>query len=666
MNLTKWFNLPYAKQNIKKSKGVLALFLGIVPIFTALVLFMMAKYYVTPPSLSEISIINIIFFCIIPIVVSLCLFNYIYKKKSVDFICSMPISRKTIFITNVVTGIFLIFIMNLITSIIILLLSLGSGLIIPITMIIDFLLLWMIAYTYIFTVTNLAMSISGNAITQLIITGILLIIVPLMHDYTFNNQIFNNPTHIKIECKNNICTPDNYECYNDDICKNDKKNNSYNISTDKTIKSQTYPMPYSIFKELANNDNDINLMDKNVIIEMLVLIVGNTILGFYLFNKRKMENNETSFKNYKVHLLVKGITLLPALVFTYEIFNSRISILEEAIILTIMIAYYLIYELITRKGIYHLKDNIIAFCLTLIIGYGLISGINLLSGNNNAYLIKNNDIKEASIYLNNQASITEEAPIKITNSSLIGEVLKYSFNKYDNKDITDLKVKLTLKNHYVVYYTVWLPISDLNKLSDKIKDSKEYKAYLDINSNDIYAIAYDTSYYYKSDKKIKKILQEAIKKYPLQTKENNNYYQYITFLTYKNGKKVTYKVETTATKDLTNYVNEMVKITNKRTISMLDEFGYFEYYNLKDDITIDEKLFNNNYLGDYIKDFIISHQDEEFNQNKDYITIKFNTFSNDNNYYFVTNDVEGFTKLVHEKYREYEATTKKENNNDTN
>ena len=54
MNLTKWFNLPYAKQNIKKSKGVLALFLGIVPIFTALMLFYLVKYAISPLSLSEI------------------------------------------------------------------------------------------------------------------------------------------------------------------------------------------------------------------------------------------------------------------------------------------------------------------------------------------------------------------------------------------------------------------------------------------------------------------------------------------------------------------------------------------------------------------------------------------------------------------------------------
>lgn len=662
MNLTKWFNLPYAKQNIKKSKGVLALFLGIVPIFTALMLFYLVKYAISPLSLSEISFVNIIFFCIIPVVISLCLFNYIYKKKSVDFICSMPISRKTIFITNVLTGVFLLFLLNLITSIILLLLSLSGNLIIPIKMIIDFFLIWMIAYTYIFTLTNLAMSISGNAITQLIVTGILLIIVPFIHDYTFNNQVFDAPTIIKVECKSNSCIPDNYECY-DETCKKDKKNDTYTISAQKTIKNQTYPMPYSIFKDLANNDNDINLMNKNTIIEMLVLIVGNTILGFYLFNRRKMENNETSFKNYKVHLFVKSITLFPALVFAYEIFSNSSSLLEVSLFLTMIISYYLIYELVTRKGIYHLKDNIVALCLTFIIGYGLIAGINTLSNHDDIYKIKNSDVKEASVYLPNQISISEETPLKITDTSIINQLLKYSLNKYNSKDIIDVAVKLTLKNKDTISYAIYLPLNDLDNLANVIVKNNDYKNYLTTASNDIYAVSADGYYYYKPSKNVKEILKKAIKSYPLETTDNNNCYQYITFLTYKHGEKITYQIETTATKELTNYVNEMVKVNNNHMITNLSESGYFDYYNLPEEITEEEKLYINNYLYYYVKDYIIGHQDEEFDQNQNYIIIEFNNYNNQT-YRFISNDVDGFIRLVHEKYLENKEELKEDDASD--
>ena len=83
MNLIKSFNLNYAKQNIKKSRGVLALFLGILPIFNTLSLFLMAKENDYLYSLEELSILNMVLFCIIPIAVSICLFGYVYKKKSV-------------------------------------------------------------------------------------------------------------------------------------------------------------------------------------------------------------------------------------------------------------------------------------------------------------------------------------------------------------------------------------------------------------------------------------------------------------------------------------------------------------------------------------------------------------------------------------------------------
>lgn len=668
MNSTRWFNIEYAKQNIKKSRGVLALFLGIVPIFTALMMFSIDKYYLMIPSFSDISFINIIFFCIVPIVVSLCLFNYIYKKKSVDFICSMPISRKTIFITNMITGIILLFIMNLITSIIILLFSISGSTIIPPNMIINFFFIWFLAYAYIFTVTTLAMSISGNAITQLIITGILLVIVPFMHDYIFNNQTYNYPS-IEIECKSNNCIPDNYECY-DNKCSSNKKKNIYNIVADKIVKENTYPMPYSIFKELnysTSLDDDINLINKNVVIEMIILSVGNTILGLYLFNKRKMENNETTFKNYKVHLLVKGITLLPVLVFTYEIFTSSITLLEVSIVLAIIVAYYFIYELITRKGIYHVKENIIALLVTLIVGYSLIGGINLVVKQNDSYSISNSDIKELDINLVNNLSITDSEYLKITDSNLINQIIKYTLNNYDNTDnLNDVSVGLVLNNGIKVYYTLRLPNIDLNRLSDKIKNSSDYKKYLDINANDIYAAGFNYSgYYYKPSKKLKKILKEAISKYPVENMENSNYYSYITFLTYRNGKKIVYNIDTSATLELTNYVNEMVRINNKYMASKLYEFGYFSYDNLPEGITEDEKDYIYNYFEYYIRDFIREHKNQKFDQNKDYIIIKFSPYSG-NEYQFATNDIQDFIKLVHDEYNENKDSIKKDDSNDTN
>ena len=119
MNLMKLFNINYFKQNLKKSKVVLSIFIGLIPILNTIILLMMItsnRNYVL--DFFEVSTINLIGIYVLPVIISICLFNYIYKKKSVDFINSMPISRKSIYFTNLIAGI-LIFISMLLVNVII-------------------------------------------------------------------------------------------------------------------------------------------------------------------------------------------------------------------------------------------------------------------------------------------------------------------------------------------------------------------------------------------------------------------------------------------------------------------------------------------------------------------------------------------------------------------
>ena len=115
MNLTNLFNFKYLVQNLKKSKGLLILLILLVPMFTSLMLLSAGENYVV--SFVELSIVNIIFMYIIPVVLSIALFGYVYKKNSVDFIGSMPLSRKTIFLTNTLGGIGIIIVIQLINLI---------------------------------------------------------------------------------------------------------------------------------------------------------------------------------------------------------------------------------------------------------------------------------------------------------------------------------------------------------------------------------------------------------------------------------------------------------------------------------------------------------------------------------------------------------------------
>ena len=120
MNSTKLFSFNYLKENLKKSRGLLSIISILVPLFTILIVVL----YINGQSNScnvveiyEISSINILGLYIVPFFISLALFGYVFNKKSVDLINSMPINRKTIFVTNTIGGILIITAIQLVTAI---------------------------------------------------------------------------------------------------------------------------------------------------------------------------------------------------------------------------------------------------------------------------------------------------------------------------------------------------------------------------------------------------------------------------------------------------------------------------------------------------------------------------------------------------------------------
>ena len=75
MNLMKLFNVNYLKQNFKKSKVILSIFVGLIPILNTIILLMNLNNNNFVFGFNEISIINFIGVYILPIIVSICLFN---------------------------------------------------------------------------------------------------------------------------------------------------------------------------------------------------------------------------------------------------------------------------------------------------------------------------------------------------------------------------------------------------------------------------------------------------------------------------------------------------------------------------------------------------------------------------------------------------------------
>lgn len=193
MNLTKLFNFKFLKQNLKKSKGLLVLFLSLVPAFTFLVIMLSGNEIVQEPiDQIELSVINILGLFIVPIVLSISLFGYAFKRKSIDFINSMPINRKTIFLTNTLAGIVLIILMQLINMLgLFIVKAINTNIILFSGMIVDMFVYFTVSYIFMFVATNIGMTLAGNMPTQVVLTMLIIFFVPFTVG-AINRTFYNN------------------------------------------------------------------------------------------------------------------------------------------------------------------------------------------------------------------------------------------------------------------------------------------------------------------------------------------------------------------------------------------------------------------------------------------------------------------------------------------
>lgn len=350
MNLTKLFNFKYFMQNLKKSKGLVALLIIVVPIFTTLatVLIVNNGNEIHIPSKEELMIVNIIGMYIIPVLMSLVLFGYVYKKKSVDFINSQPINRKTIFVTNTICGIILMAVIQAITAALVLICgAILPNLIIFPQMILDIFIMMWISYSFTFVATNVAMSVSGTFSTQIVLTMLILFLVPFCIDSYFD---FSNGF--------------NYEIVNGEKIYNE----FLNVDT-------YYTMPYQMFHIImVNRTSEFNLYSGRIISRMLVLGAIYYFIGLHLFKNRKMENNEESFFNEKIHIIVKALTMFPMII----LLNIADSGKEFNIIaIAVIITYYFVYDFCVKRKI-NLKSSLIYLVLTFAVLQGTCSGLEKL------------------------------------------------------------------------------------------------------------------------------------------------------------------------------------------------------------------------------------------------------------------------------------------------
>lgn len=412
MNLKALFNFNSLKENVRKSKGLLAFLLGVIPIIN--IIFLIVLLTTSSSNLLEFDIVSFLTYAgiiFIPLSLSVTLFGFVLKKKSVDFILSKPISRKSLFITNTLGGILVILVFMIINTLIFGLFGLVfESLTIPFGLLVDYFLFWFISYVFMFTVINLAIVLSGNLITSIVVALIILLIVPYLNGINYITQDYYSGNNYII-CENSDCKPESYYCYNDDDCEEHLLNNEYRLYYGKLL-TYNFTAPLAMLNEAANNND--TFFNSISLIKMIVLSVIYFAIGYFVFKNRKMENNETSFKSSFAHYLVKGITLFPICLLTYAIIEGTGAIGWLISIVGIII-YSVVYDLITRREIYKPVKSLIISALLFFLFTGVYASY-FKAFDNPEKVIKKVD------------SITYEG-MKITDTDLINNIIKSLLDK---------------------------------------------------------------------------------------------------------------------------------------------------------------------------------------------------------------------------------------------
>lgn len=639
MNLMKYFNYNYMIQNLKKSKSILILFLGLIPVLSIIMfLILVNNNSFNSISLETISIIHYVGLYFIPIMISMCLFGFIFKKKSVDFINSMPLSRKTIFTTNTITGIILLILMVVLSGLGIYITSFFTNIILPFRMILDYIISWNISYIFVFTLANIATSVSGNGITQIIVTILLMFFVPFTMDYINSGDSiiygYRNDT-ICFESENHIDSVCYYNYYGSDD-------------------TASYTLPYNNVHNILMGSDNYSLLNYISLIKMLIISVVSFIVGRILFLKRKMETNETTFSSLKIHNLVKALTMYPVvLVMSVFAINDSMSTLGAICCLLFLVIYFFIYDLITRRSISNVKTSLIHLCVIIIVLFSYATLVNgyLYSGSNSRNIyVDNSDIDGYKLSLAsydlsefNYVNVTDKKSIE-----MITDVLMERNSYESNEGLVSRQMIVKVGNkEYKIYASInTTSVNEIIAQIESTDDIKNTKTLLDTNSNYAVGLEYENINVMTNDSNIIKEAIKAAKEDVSCDRSSITLYLY----NYHDGVVSTYSIDSCASDILKDYVDEMIREENARFLSEIKNLSYTQAghkgftYDINNYVTNDYNIYM---YGKEIYNFMKKHESKDFTFDKEYISMT--VYFGNKTYSYHTNNVSEFMELFNKE-----------------
>ena len=662
MNSTRLFNLKFFIENLKKSKSSIIFLAILLPLFTFLgTQISNSLEYSYVMGFADVSLSNILFMYIIPVALSIVLFNYVFKKNSADLVCSLPVSRTSLFTTNTIGGIILIVLIRLVTAIILQFASVISNNVVIFSAIIwESFLYFTVAYIFVFIVCNLAMSFSGNMFATIASAMLILFLIPFIITcsradvYLHSDTIFGEYASSK-----GIEVYDNYN----------------------------YTAP-SYFLDSMVNGNEY-YYNTHSMIKMIVLSVIYCGLGAIIFNRKKLEMAEESYESDTAHLFIKFLTLTPffAIAEMTEVYKSLIAF---CFFFAIVGVYYFLFDVITKKRIKLIK-SIITFVIFSLIMYAIFAlvvpafsfiGYNCIN--------PNKDIAKIEIEsLPNNIQVH----LVIDDKDIINSLFKdpndfYSYIVNNNNTWqTNIKVTTTNGKEFYVHSDIWTTLEKINK---KYGDEK-----VDLSIDDEVLVLTERALSKAEQKELKEIINREVSNITYRelfkkAKDYTTSYN-LSAISYKNHRLYSSYLTYLGLKDSTNYVVSLINndsynglggyyhlsmgyygdfedyVLEKNPDLYSDDDYYFplgvEYDNSGEEYksefeyetykTVMDVVYDgiNELNRDAFKEYVMNHKDDQFDITKPYYTIDISGgLLNQSS--FLSNDIEGFYKIFAASYNE--------------
>ena len=602
MNLMKFFNFKFLKEEIKSKSQLIYSILALLPILQIFYFVLqLANHNYGIVSFSSLGGLSKIACFIIPFILAYALFGFLHKKNSVDFYLSKPIERKTMYFTNIIGGLFLIIILLLLNSIVMLLFNIFTPFAIPFKLIIDYFVFYTASFSFVFMITSLSIILAGNFLSTIVV----LLLISLMYPFTTLVDIAMNQNHnVYLEldnCEEDDCNQKLYPSLNE-----------YNYTT--------------IYSPLMNVSYDSKSVLKTYF--LTIIYIG---LGYLAFEKRKMEDNECSFKNIKTYYMVKILTFLPVCFLSYALITTH-DLTALIIAIAIPLAYYILYDLVMQKGYRTFKLTLITLCLS----YGVFVGFFALLGllyTKEVYLKQIDELVFDHYYYN---GIVYYEDLVIKDPKVIKNIINSqdnSFSEYSQSYYITLKANNKLYEDYLYW-------PENNKIIDDYIDQNNIKS-----MDELYQYNKTKYINFNTNKTIKvpitNIMLEHLKNAPsVKDTYGINYNLYY----YDNHKYYDLQIPINATNELLNYASKQLNQSFIKDLDLINEsYINIDLYDLDEDITKD---FNNFLLNrfiidnkrDELKEFLKKHQNDEIKENTGVIILSdFNSKNNQDNIFIISN-----------------------------